>query len=319
MALEINNASLIFNASRSRLVIDDPYSVGEIVRVFNSSSVSQNYSYTDFYGKAQSISLSAGSVEYLLVKIGSAPDRYNSSTQIVQTRLLIYDTVLGDPFTEVLLTVPGSSTWTKPVGVTQVVVECWGGGGAGGGCQDVDSAGGGGASGQFARSLITYSSPQTNVSYTVAASVAGTINDGANGQNTSWATNQVVARGGQGGFIGAIQSIGFEGTGSLDTSGGTVVYAGRDGGQGFYSARGASVTAGQGADAPGSANLDSFGSPTTKEYGGAASLVAILSSGGQDGDPGLNYGGGGAGAVLSSGPNRSGGDGAQGLIRLIYR
>src|SRR4051812_36812823 len=50
-----------------------------------------------------------------------------------------------------------TSTWTAPAGVTKIVVECWGGGGAGGSATRSSGTayGGGGAGGAYAKSTLT--------------------------------------------------------------------------------------------------------------------------------------------------------------------
>jgi hypothetical protein len=62
---------------------------------------------------------------------------------------------------------PGTYTWNKPTGVTKVLVECWGAGGAGG----FASSGGtyyGGAAGGYGKSILDISS-FSNISVTIGA------------------------------------------------------------------------------------------------------------------------------------------------------
>jgi hypothetical protein len=54
-----------------------------------------------------------------------------------------------------------------------------------------------------------------------------------------------------------------------------------------------------------------------KEQGGNGANG--LSATSANGNAGTNYGGGGSGGYKTTGANRSGGAGAQGLIRIIYR
>jgi hypothetical protein len=78
-----------------------------------------------------------------------------------------------------MITTPGSSTWTVPAGVTEVMVELWGAGSGG-------AAHNGGTSGGYARTVQTVS-PGYNISYTIGGgSMYGTTSttDGGNTQAT---------------------------------------------------------------------------------------------------------------------------------------
>lgn len=198
-----------------------------------------------------------------------------------------------------LITTTGSGTWNKPAGVTSVIVECWGGGGGGGNDTGTPDGGGGGG-GQYAKKTITYASGAQSIGYSVAASAAA----GSNGNDTTWDTNVVVAKGGTAGT-----SAGEAGDGYASGSVGDVIHYGGNGTWPLYG------EPGHGGGAAGSTAWGSDANPsraglTTSEYGGAGGTYTSGLTGGN----GSTYGGGGAGG--SGG--KSGGTGAQGLIRITY-
>jgi hypothetical protein len=229
--------------------------------------------------------------------------------------------IIGTPietraYTVQTFTTPGAGSWTKPLGVTEVIVECWGGGGAGGGATLNNQAGHGGAGGQYARKTITYGSAQQSISYSVAASVAGTTGNGATGNDTTWDTNVVVAKGGTGGPANSSDITENVPTGSINGGIGDVVFSGFDQ-NGEAGSTG--IPSGQGGGR-GGLGAGSYGiSGTSFDFGGAGGTFALASTQGVNGNPGENYGGAGGGAAKVSGANRSGGAGAQGLIRISYR
>ncbi|HCD86800.1 MAG TPA: hypothetical protein DEQ87_04045, partial [Algoriphagus sp.] len=111
-----------------------------------------------------------------------------------------------------------SGTWVVPNGVTQIIVEAWGGGGRGG-LRSGNEAGGGGGGG-YSRSILTVS-PGNSFNYSVGR---GGNNSNINGGNTTFGTG-LLARGGTG--------VGNSGTGGAGGSVGTgndVAYAGGRGG-----------------------------------------------------------------------------------------
>lgn len=219
--------------------------------------------------------------------------------------------------TEVLLSTPGNGSWVKPAGVTSVQVECWGGGGAGGGAAASKSAGAGGASGQYAKKIITYGSAEQTISYTVGASTTGTTGAGATGNDTTWNTNVVVAKGGAGGLAGVGSSSTGDTLGSSVGGIGDLVITGENGSSGIYTpdfGAGDSVSGGGGAVGPGY-----FGSEIINNLSGAGGDAFFgVSSGGAVGGNGGNYGAGGGGGCKFTGSNQSGGGGAQGIIRIRY-
>jgi hypothetical protein len=229
-----------------------------------------------------------------------------------------------------LLITTGAGTWTKPEGITSVTVECWGGGGGGGGSTTNGNGGGGGAGGAYARKIITYSSPSQSINYTVGAGGTTGTGDAGAGGDSFWNTNEVLAVGGGGGFGGGSVDGGLSGNqaladnciGDIKYNGGISLYginANVVGSQILFSAGGGGAgSTGVGGNANGSTEIIAdTGGIGTSELGGDG-------ADGNDGTvnftglPGSNYGGGGSGAMKISGANRSGGTGAQGLIRVSY-
>lgn len=232
---------------------------------------------------------------------------------------LITGSTTGSSFTEELITTTGAGTWTKPVGVTQVIVECWGGGGAGGGAIDNPAVGAGGAGGQYARKLIIYPSAQQSISYNVGVGGTGGTGTGGTGGDTTWETNVVIAKGGTGGTANAtlLNWPVLGGAGDVPGSVGDVIRFGQNGNIGAFIVPGDIPTSGFGGTAAGSAVQGDTYNRNNPEYGGIGG--AELSNTAGNGNTGLVYGGGGSGGCATTNTNRNGGNGAQGLIRLIYR
>ena len=94
-----------------------------------------------------------------------------------------------------ILSTPGTYTWVKPPGVTNLTVKIWGAGGGGGNFAGTDGQGGGGG-GAFHKVSFTKTGPFTYVSVDVgqggAAGLAGSSSDfsglfsaaGGNGSNS---------------------------------------------------------------------------------------------------------------------------------------
>lgn len=327
MSLRISNSNAFFRGQFAfNKIATQLLGTGVIMRIAGLNEESSSFTYTAIDNTTQQTpNLNTGSAPYYVVALsGSVSSQdtvvtnFISSTDLLAvTNTLITGSTTGSAFTEELITTPGSGNWTKPTGVTQVIVECWGGGGAGGGTTVNDWGGGGGAGGQYARKLIIYPTASQSIPYAVAASVAGGTGDGSTGNDTTWDTSVVVAKGGQGGIQGQIGSSNG-GTGSINGGVGDVVYGGGNGGIGSFNSPLFALAGNGGGGAGSTGQPGDFISPGW-EYGGQNALGDQISSGGVNGNPGNNYGGGGGGAAKISGPNRSGGAGAQGLIRIIYR
>lgn len=339
MALRLNNTVFILKNGSFTSQEFIPPGTGSIFRVTGILPESGSLTYTNTNYRLQSTpNLNTGSLPYYILTLsGSLGDGLYSASFLGSTFLAYINTFItasttgSTPFTESLITTPGSGNWTKPAGVTQVVVECWGGGGAGGGSTLTNGGGGGGAGGQYARKFIEYGTASISIPYNVAASVAGTTGNGSNGNDTTWDTNVVIAKGGGGGLADQVSELNPTGggtTASLASGVGNIVHGGINGSGGYYDPFGAAGAAGtfggSGGLGGGSSGIETTDPNTFQsivpEYGGSGAEMNFVSSGGADGLPGGNYGGGGSGAArVSGGPSRSGGAGAQGLIRLLYR
>jgi hypothetical protein len=218
--------------------------------------------------------------------------------------ILLAITVQGSPSITVNFT--SSTTWVVPAGVNSLIVEAWGGGGAGGG-GIASYGGGGGAGGQYAKKTFNVSSGQ-NYTITVAQSVAGTVNAGTSGANTSLNAS-VIARGGTGGCK-AVNPTCAAVNGTNSSGVGDIVYAGGNGGGGTGSSGGGgggAGTTGRGGNASGTA----AGNGTILFGGNGATGL----SGNGAGSSGSNYSGGGSGG---RGNNNAGGNGAPGYLRITY-
>ena len=217
-------------------------------------------------------------------------------------------------FGQTVQTFTSSGSWTCPAGITFVTVECWGGGGAGGGVQTNGNVkASGGAGGAYAQKVIAVSSG-TSYTYTVGLGGIGGSGDGPAGANSWFSSNTtVLAAGGQGG--GANNSTN-PGLGTITGSIGTIIYKGGDGGSGN------SIPGAGGGGAGSSGNGGS--AMTTSPYSGGIGTATGGGNGGNglvsngDGLPGTSAGGGGSGASNTGNINRNGGSGANGQIVITY-
>jgi len=105
-------------------------------------------------------------------------------------------------------TFTSSGTWTRPSGITKVIMEVQGAGGSGSGSPNGEDCNGGGAGG-YAKKFLDVSSISTST-ITVGAGGAGVtggtggvVNGGNAGGASSWAdgTNTVTGNGGTGGSL----------------------------------------------------------------------------------------------------------------------
>jgi len=127
-----------------------------------------------------------------------------------------------------------SGTWTRPSGVTKVLMFVTGGGGAGGevSVNNTDGAGGGGAGATGIKFLDVTSIASSTITVG-AGGLDGSFSAGSPGGNSSWAdgTNTITANGGGGGGIQAA-AAGSGGTSSgadLNIKGGDGTAGGQDG------------------------------------------------------------------------------------------
>ena len=122
---------------------------------------------------------------------------YNGSTWALQDYTLVTDTFTSD------------GNWTVPAGITEAVVECWG---AGGGSSTNVGGSGGGA---YARKLVTGLTPDDVIPVVVGTSAANT-----DGEDSTFDTNVVVAKGGKSGTNGGAGGSAAGSTGDVKYSGG---------------------------------------------------------------------------------------------------
>ena len=193
-----------------------------------------------------------------------------------------------------------AATYTRPAGITSILVEVVGGGGGGGGslgAVGTRSSGGGGGAGGYARLWVA--SASSSYTYTVgAAGTAGTAgtNNGGNGGTTTFSASSLQATGGSGGTGGvtstvtAITSLGGAGgigsNGDFNSGGAPGIY-------GFSDGSGTNVS----------------GNGGSSHYGGGA--LGALST--VTGIAASNYGSGGSGGSSTT-VSRAGGAGTAGLI-----
>ncbi len=193
-----------------------------------------------------------------------------------------------------------AATYTRPAGITSILVEVIGGGGGGGGSAGAvasAAAAGGGGSGGYARLYVA--SASSSYTYTVgpggAAGTAGN-NAGTGGTTTTFSASSLQATGGAGGAGAAsvatptTQTV-LGGAGGVGSNG-NVIAVGAPGGPGHL------------------ANTSGFGGYGGSSYlgGGANSIIAPGT-----GTAASNYGSGGGGAVSTTTGN-AGGAGSAGLI-----
>ena len=181
----------------------------------------------------------------------------------------------------------GTSTWSRPTGVTKIKVKVVGGGGGGGSCSTGCSVTGGGGGGGYCEKIIDVSATSSINFYVGGADSWSTF--GTNGYYC------YANKGGSANNTPTGQSGG-------SAVGGDLNITGQMGGSGFTNA--SSDTVGNG----GSSILGFGANAPYAQHGGT--------TGGQ---AGLMYGGGGSGCNCTGGGcSCSGGSGAQGIIIIEY-
>ena len=197
------------------------------------------------------------------------------------------------------------ATWTKPAGLSHIVVECQAGGGGGGGAPATASteaaAGAGGGGGGYARKLFTATDLAAAATCAVAVGAGGTTGTGAGGTGGSstfagTGIGTVTAAGGGGGAVGANTTTNQQVNGGAGGFGSNadLAVSGSDGANGLVRA-GVYLPVGHG----GGSHFGGLSRANSNTAGAAGSA----------------YGGGGSGAV--SGPSKaatSGGAGAAGIV-----
>lgn len=208
--------------------------------------------------------------------------------------------------------ITSTGTYTPSTNMLFCIVELVGGGGAGGGVPNAGSnavsfAGGGGAAGAYARKI--FDAATIGSAQPVVIGVGGTPVNGGNGNNGNASTfgSFLTCNGGGGGIVGQSSS---GGVGSVGLGGASPIASGGD-----INIPGAAGDFGMSIVVGASAN---FSALACGGNGGASMFSGVARSpvgaGGQNGNPGLLYGGGGSGAVCVyfNGPNQ-GGAGAPGV------
>lgn len=240
--------------------------------------------------------------------------------------------------------------WQVPTNVTQITIETWGAGGAGGATQmervgtifgvpiynQRPAAGGGG--GAYAKSTISVT-PGEMLNITVGRggeNSNGTARDGENSSVKRGTTTLVEAEGGK--SVGGISTLTGAQGGKASNSIGDVTYSGGNGGNGEIGPSGAFSASGGGGGAAGNhgngyngGNGVSGSSGSAGSAGSAGDGDEIAGNGGEGlhstilgewdgvGNSGSNYGGGGGGSINTViNTTNAGGQGGDGYIRISY-
>ena len=131
-----------------------------------------------------------------------APTKYLAAIiALLGLLLCCANTSLG----QVTQTFTTSTTWTCPVGVTSITVECWGGGASGGGATP-QKAGGGGGGGSYVTNTLAVT-PGNTYTHTVGTGGAvggatGPVNYGLKGNNTTFSGADITTINANGGSPG---------------------------------------------------------------------------------------------------------------------
>ena len=183
-------------------------------------------------------------------------------------------------------TFTSSGTWTRPAGITKVIMEVQGAGGGGGRNDTYNYRGTSGSAGGYAKKLLDVSSVASST-ITIGAGGAGgaaDTNDGAAGGLSSWADGGTTVTGGAGGAGLGEDSYGYTAGGS--GTNGDINITGGPGGCGRYGS----------------------GAPDSQlGVGGNYSATAVYQDTGEN--DGVGYGSGGGGS-----DGQRGGNGAGGII-----
>ena len=217
---------------------------------------------------------------------------------------------------QTVVTFPSTTTWTCPVGVTSIKVECWGAGGAGGGTNTVASTySGGGGGGAYTLNNTVAVTPGTVYTITVGTGAVGTFISGAAGGNSVFGASLVTANGGAGGTTvnggNGVGGAGGIGTFNGGTGGTATTVAGPKGNAGGGGGGAGSTGAG------GNAVVSTPGAAGTPN-GGIGGLGRTSAVGPGIGAPGVTLGGGGSGANSNAAGNKNGGNGANGQIKITF-
>ncbi len=194
-------------------------------------------------------------------------------------------------------TFTSNNVYVPTPGTQFIQVECIGAGGSGGAggssVADVYQGGGGGGGG-YSRSMLTMAQIGASQSITIGVGGVGSLNNGLPGSATSFG-GLCIANGGNGGGAGTVGQ--FPGGGSGASPGtGDIAIAGTPGGYGLYGSGGLAAIALAGDGGPGPLG------------GGAATATT------GNGNVGTGYGSGGSGGNAYNTTQRTGGNGAPGVV-----
>ncbi|WP_198673006.1 beta strand repeat-containing protein [Algoriphagus litoralis] len=250
-----------------------------------------------------------GTFNYSIELLGTCGVAFATGTIIVED--------CGCEFTYDFSTTPsGSDTWIVPNGVTEVIVEAWGGGGRGGG-RTSNGTGGGGGGGAYSRSIISVT-PGQNFSYVIGAGSNSTSSGGSSRFYLSSAPGTDLVRATGGNSVSNNTSGGATG-GDADDGEGEVKYSGGDGASGSGSGgsrRGGGGGGGAGQSGDGEPGSGRFGGSNTNGGGDGGTAPDNSTTNGVGGS---SIGGGGSGASRNSSIGTwLGGNGANGQIKLTY-
>jgi hypothetical protein len=207
-----------------------------------------------------------------------------------------------------------TTLWTVPEGVTSVIIECYGGGGAGGSVSYINASTGGGGGGAYAKKTMAVS-PGLVLRVKVASYTSYSIYDNVVNGNPSSVENfggtiLCLAPGGLGG------DISLAGNGTTVGAVGDVIYQGGNGAFRVSIATGAGGGCAGKYGAGGNA-IGQTGGLGNDEYSGngagGASWTSYVS-----GNNGNIYGGGGSGARSDTTSIVEGGSGASGAVIISY-
>jgi len=233
---------------------------------------------------------------------------------------LLWGNAISSSFTK--YETPGTFTWTKPAGVTTVIVFCWGGGGAGGRHNDYGGSGGAGAS--CVIGILAAADLSSSETVTVGAGGVGSSSNsyGQSGANSSFGSH-VTGYGGLGGFRNGSSTRNFAGGsrawGIGDHTSGSLldvffeldapdIFSGGSGGRSTTTTESSNVRGGNAVFGGGGGS--GFGEPAGTSVFGGNGGVGNYSNSTSGLQPG---GGGGASRNATAG---SGGDGAVWVITL---
>lgn len=210
--------------------------------------------------------------------------------------------------TSLIITDLGITEWVCPVGITNVKVECYGGGGAGMRAINPILAEGGGAGAQYSMSDLTVIPGRI---YNISVGSGGELyidGDDSYFEDSVTITKLTLAKGGES------AKFGVAGIGSATGGIGDIVYSGGSGSVGAASYGGG----GGGSAGPSGAGGNASGPTGGIDGGGYAGAGGTGGSSGVIPLNGFNYGGGGGGEYYNGWPVNGGGLGSQGIVILTY-